>query len=41
MFKITTILYFFSLSFLLFGQEMQPITNVTDFVMELEEVAGK
>lgn len=39
MFKITTILYFFSLSFLLFGQEMQPITNIADFERELKEVA--
>ena len=41
MFKITTLLYTLLLSFSLFGQEMQPISNVADFEKNLKEAAGK
>ena len=39
--RITALLYLFSLSFAIFGQEMQPIPNPADFEKNLKEAAGK
>lgn len=39
--QILSILYALSLSFAIFGQEMQPITNVADFEKNLKESAEK
>jgi outer membrane lipoprotein-sorting protein len=39
--KLPFILYALSLSFVVFGQEMQPITNTADFEKNLKEAAGK
>lgn len=41
MYKITTLLYILLLSFSIFGQEMQPITNGTDFEKKLKDAAGE
>lgn len=39
--KILSILYIFSLSFTVFGQEMQPITNAVEFEKNLKDAAEK
>ncbi|RNC65215.1 outer membrane lipoprotein carrier protein LolA [Proteiniphilum sp. X52] len=41
MYKITALLYTLSLSFVIFSQEMQPITNTVDFEKNLKDAAEK
>lgn len=41
MYRFTALLYILLLSFAIFGQEMQPVTNVADFERKLKETAGK